>query len=402
MKRSQAEVVKRAHRRTAVIGAGRLQVEEGQAGRRSRRFAAGYLYAFVAALPIVALLAGCEARDDERQQNRGIPVRTEVVKRSDFTPRLTMTGTVRAAESLPLVVVHGGRIRYAPRFRSGLLTGALVTAGEPLAEITNTQSESLLRQARLQMEAAESDYERADRSFKAGILSPAEHSSADTRRKLATEAWRSARTEADKLRVTAPRAGHLVVTRVVASGAQVDDGSILAEIASSRTPVVESAVADTDRALLQTGMTVAFTARGGQSWQGTGRVSEVASTLDANGTGRVVCAIDRGAEEAPVPGSGVELEISLGRHPDTITVPDEAIVSGADGAAVFVLAGAANWQNEHRVRRVSIQVGGRGGGRVEVRSGLRDGDRVVVAGADGLSDSTTVFEAGGKAAVVSR
>jgi len=121
-----------------------------------------------------------------------VPVKTEVVKRSDFIPRLTMIGTVRAAESLPLIVAHGGRIRYAPRFRRGLETGATVTAGEPIAEITNTQSESQVRQARLQMEAAQSDYERADRSFKAGILSPAEFSGVDTRLKLATESWRSA------------------------------------------------------------------------------------------------------------------------------------------------------------------------------------------------------------------
>jgi len=45
----------------------------------------------------------------------------------------------------------------------------LVPAGDLIAEITNTQSESLVRQARLQMEAAQSDFERADRSFHAGI-----------------------------------------------------------------------------------------------------------------------------------------------------------------------------------------------------------------------------------------
>jgi membrane fusion protein (multidrug efflux system) len=354
-------------------------------------------------LLLMAILAsGCDVSDDERQPSRGIPVRTEVAKRSDFIPRLTMIGIVRAAESLPLVVTHGGRIQYAPRFRGGLQTGATVRTGELIAEITNTQSQSQVRQARLSMEAAQSDFERADRSFKAGILSSAEHSSYDTRLKLATEAWSLASTEAGKLRVVAPRAGRLVVAQVVAPGALIEDSRVLAEIASGETPVVETAAANNDRDLLETGLAVAFTARGGRSWHGTGRVAEVASTLDANGTARVVSSIDRGQEPAPVPGSGVELEVSLQRRPDALTVPEEAIVAGADGAAVFIMAGAAEGQNVYRVRRVAIETGGRAGGRIEVRSGLRDGDRVIVAGADALTDNALAFEAGSKASGRSR
>ena len=340
-----------------------------------------------ALLPLLcALLFACgEAPEFE---NTAIPVRTEVVKRTEFAPTMTLLGVVRAAQSIPVTSTQRGTIRFAPRFAGGLETGAEVKRGELLAEVRNDQMLSARAQAKLEMEAADADFQRAKLSHEQGVMSSAEYSAYRYRAQLRREAYNSSAREVGTLRIVAPAAGRLVVTKPRASGTVIDSGTALAEIASGGAPFVESSVAASARDALRPGLVVRFSS---PSWNGTGRLTEVASVIDATGTARVVAALDAHAT-LPPPGSGVELRVELDRKPETLTLPEEAIVAGTDGPSVFVAATAEGYRGRFRVRRVSVEPGGRAEGRVEVRSGLRDGDRVVVTGADALADDTVVVE----------
>ena len=59
---------------------------------------------------------------------------------------------------------------------------------------------------------------------------------------------------------------------------------------------------------------------------------------------------------------------------------------------VFVLAVNDGMQRGYRVKRADVETGGRANGRVEVKGGVQDGDRVVVSGADALTDDAFVVE----------
>ena len=77
-----------------------------------------------------------------------------------------------------------------------------------------------------------------------------------------------------------------------------------------------------------------------------------------------------------------------------LTLPEEAIVAGPDGPSVFVSALAQGVFRQFRVRRVPVKLGGRAGRRVEIADGIRDGDAVVVSGADALTDDAVVAMSG--------
>jgi multidrug resistance efflux pump len=140
------------------------------------------------------LAVACE-RERERVDD-AVHVRTEIVKRSDFTPSLTLLGVVRSGDTVPIVALTAGTIRYPPRFAAGLQTGAAVHAGELLATIENEKLASAQTQERLRMEAADGDLARAQRSFDQGVLSIAEYSSFKLRAQLAREAFDAAKREA--------------------------------------------------------------------------------------------------------------------------------------------------------------------------------------------------------------
>ena len=76
--------------------------------------------------------------------------------------------------------------------------------------------------------------------------------------------------------------------------------------------------------------------------------------------------------------------------PEALTVPEDAIVAGGEGAAVYVVGEGTGRPNVFRAKRTAVTTGGRANGRIEIRSGLRDGDRVVISGADSLSDNALI------------
>ena len=345
---------------------------------------------------VVSLLAFAACEREREGMPPAMAVRTELAKRVSFTPTLTLLGVVRAAQSIPLAAQQRGTIRYPRRFASGLQTGARVSRGELIAEVENPDLRAAQTEARLEMDAAAADFDRAQRSYKVGVISEAEHEERRVRATLAKERYNAAGARLSTLRVIAPSSGTLVVTKVYPAGSVVDASANLAEIATAGAPLVESAVAASERALVRPGLSVSFAARGTPAWNGGGRISEVAAVVGESGTSRVVVTITQ-TGSTPPPGTGVEVTVQMEPRGSVLTVPEDAIVAGTEGPALFVAATSEGSFNRFRVKRVPVATGGRANGRVEITSGLHDGDRVVVSGVDALTDDAIAAEVSNKA-----
>ncbi len=84
------------------------------------------------------------------------------------------------------------------------------------------------------------------------------------------------------------------------------------------------------------------------------------------------------------PGMSADVEIVAGRAQDALTVPSPAVVERAEGKFVYVMEGA-------RVRLREIETGVSDWTNTEVKSGLGEGDEVVVnPDAPGLGDGARV------------
>jgi multidrug efflux system membrane fusion protein len=338
---------------------------------------------------LLLLLVACDREDYVPPP--AVPVRTEVIKRSALTPTLTLLGVIRAAQSIPIAAQQGGTIRYPQRFANGLQTGAQIRRGDVIASIENDDVRAAQTEARLQLDAASAELERAERSYQQGVIASAELSERRVRAGLARERFKSASKRMSTLRLLAPATGTLVVSKVYPPGMLVDASSILGEIATAGAPMVESSVAASERASLRPGLPVALIARGSPAWSGKGRIVEVAATVAESGTSRVVAAIDAD-ERTPPPGTGVEVTVQMDPKTSVLSVPEEAIVAGTEGAAVYLAGGSEGAATLFRVKRVAVETGGRAEGRVEITSGLRDGDRVIVGGVEALTDDAVATE----------
>jgi membrane fusion protein (multidrug efflux system) len=79
------------------------------------------------------------------------------------------------------------------------------------------------------------------------------------------------------------------------------------------------------------------------------------------------------------PGLFATVEARLGERENVLAVPDSAVVYGTDGTFVWRIG------SDQKAATAAVELGIRHDGQVEVRSGLRAGDVVVVAGTNKLA-----------------
>lgn len=340
-------------------------------------------------LALLTALAGCGEVAEETPEPARVPVRSEVVAPAPFRPRVRLYGKVEPAARLSLLAPATGRVRYEPRFSGGLRTGERVREGEELFRVENERLRLQHAEAELALRGAETELDRARRGVEGGFLPTAELKRREIDADLAQERLTSAKNELERLRVRAPGDGVLWVERSIAAGSEVEAGALLAEVAGDGTPRLEAWATTADLERLERGLEVECLSPGSDKVVGRGRLSEVARRVDAGGTVRLVVTVgeDLGL---PPPGEGLELFVLLQERPAALTLPEEALLVDGGVAAVFVLEASGS---DYKARLRPVRPGSRAGGRFEILDGVRDGERVAVAGTELLADGQLAVEA---------
>jgi RND family efflux transporter MFP subunit len=118
------------------------------------------------------------------------------------------------------------------------------------------------------------------------------------------------------------------------------------------------------------------------------------TTVDASVIARPA-AVEPGSVTAPVrlrpasaaaltPGLSVQVEIFGREHPGVVLVPPAAVVREAETAVVMTVG------PDSKAHRNDVEVGVTSHDAVEIRKGIKAGDRVIVRGQNGLPDGATV------------
>jgi Cu(I)/Ag(I) efflux system membrane fusion protein len=188
------------------------------------------------------------------------------------------------------------------------------------------------------------------------------------------------------LTLSAPFDG-VVLEKMVVAGQGVMPGMKLYRLADLRTVWLEGEVFEQDLSLIRVGAQarVELTAYPGRAFAG--RVSFVWPTVDDQSrTGRVRVELSnpRGLIR---PGMYATLHFAAALGANLVHVPAEAVVMTGDHDLVFVVG------SDGRLAPREVTIGARSGDRVEIRSGLTPGERVV-ASANFLVDAESRLSSG--------
>jgi Cu(I)/Ag(I) efflux system membrane fusion protein len=303
------------------------------------------------------------------EKQKAIGLRTSVVESATLGERLRVPGVVSAPET----GISQVRVR-APGFVEQVAvrqTGVRVSAGQPLAFIYSPEiyraQEEYLAAIGWQVPGAAPDPGLPDLTQAArrglellGLSQKDIEEITQTKKPIRAIA------------VRAPASGY--ITRFGAIlGSRADPETVLYEIADLSKVWVLASVHERDLKLMSTGMGARFSATGGKEPPIEGTIDLIEPLLDeATRTTRVRIVIAN-KETTLRPGQFGQVEFELPAAPG-LFVPRDAIIRTGESEYVYVAEASG-----HFVPRL-VEMGITRGDKVEVRKGLREGERVVTRG----------------------
>jgi multidrug efflux system membrane fusion protein len=359
---------------------------------------------------IVLLLAGIvwwTKRENAPQQGEG-PGRTaapmsivpETVSKGDIGIGLNALGTVT---SLATVTIRSQISGYL--MKNDFKEGDEVKKGDLLAEIDSRPYEATLAQAKgaLARDEALLKGAQVDLARYQGLAAQnaVPHQTLDTQVALVAQdqglveldraAVKSAEVNLQYCRILSPIDGR-VGLRQVDQGNYVTPGDTNGIVVITQIrpiSVLFTVPEDNLQAIakrLQAGAVLPATAfdRGGANKIADGTLQTFDSQIDPT-TGTIkLRALFPNESEALYPNQFVNIRLLLDTHKDVTTMSTAGIQRGVPGTFVYLI----NADSAVSVR--PVQLGATDGDRVEVRSGLAPGDRIVIDGADKLRDGAKV------------
>ena len=345
----------------------------------------------LAALLGCVALTGCAGKagdapdkKDKPQAEEAIPVEVVPVARRPVAASYAGTAPLEArAESQVVAKTSGVALQVLVE------VGQQVRAGQVLVRLDSARAELQAAQSEAQLRKLEANYNRSRQLASQQLLSANDLDQLKFDLENARAVNRMARLELSYANVLAPISG-VIAERSIKPGNFVQINTPIFRIVDTSRVEATLNVPERELATLKSGLPVQLgvDALPGQVFQG--RVDRVAPVVDSgSGTFRGVCAFDGGGLLQP--GMFGLMKIDYDQRADALTVPRNALLEDDDDPAVFVVRG-------DKAARVPVKLGYYDGPWVEVRDGLKPGDRVVTAGKVALREGSKVQVIGDAAA----
>ncbi|MDD2734768.1 MAG: efflux RND transporter periplasmic adaptor subunit [Desulfuromonadaceae bacterium] len=363
---------------------------------------------FVTMVLTAALAAGCSKKHEAgKSENAPVVVvkgvSLETVKTVAVPELLDVVGSVRARTSAVVSTRIPGsvsvlRVREGDRVKKGQLlvqldaqenqaTAAVATAGvdearrgvdeamsrKKLADITFDRYQNLFKEQAISRQ--EFDVRQTEKDMAAQGVARAE-----SRLTQAQAGAKASATMSDYTRIIAPISG-IIASKQADLGASVFPGQPLMTIEDDGTYQLELALPENIATKVKPGSPLQVTLDSiGSSF--TAKIAEIVPTADPGSRTFVAkIALNQKGLKSGMFGRGA---ISLGSTVNGISLPKNAVVEHGALTSVW----AVDKDNIARMR--IVKVGRTVGERVEILSGLSDGDRVVVTGTEKVTEGARV------------
>lgn len=314
-----------------------------------------------------ALLAACGGGDSVQKKGREAPLVTlAAVQSARFVDRIDAVGTARANEQVTLTAPVTQRIE-----RLNFDDGAYVGRGQVIAVLTQGQQVAQLAQAAAVQREARQQLQRLEALKARGF---ATRSAVDAQVALEGQARAQAAearaTIADRV-VRAPFGGW-VSLRNISAGAVVSAGAEIATVSDISRIKLDFAVPETLLSRVQPGQAIVAIAAAYPDQPFRGTIATVDPVLNPQTRAATVRAVLANGDRKLKP--GMLLTVAIEAEARTApAVPELAIVGEGEQSYVFMVENG-------KAKRVKVVTGLRQNGLVEIRQGLRAGQRVVTEG----------------------
>jgi len=366
------------------------------------------------------ILSGCgggggvQAKEADKASNNAVPVEVATVGLAPVNASYNGTAT--------LIADHEAQVSAKT---SGVLVkllveeGMTVKEGQLLAELDDSSAAASLAQAEAQMHKADATFAYAEQSIQKQLISKREYDQANFDMQTQKAAVQTARLQLAYTRITAP-VGGVVAEREVKVGNLIQTNQNLFRIVGMDPLQAVLNVPERQLGILKAGQSVQLEADalGGKKF--TGNILRIAPVVDpGSGTFRVTCEFHDKTGTLK-PGMFGRIDIVYDHRDEALTIPRSALIEEDGETAVFVVdnapvkAAASDAEKDKAktspkdakekdpaksvvatlpgfvAHRKLVKIGYSDGDKVEIRSGLDIGTRVITVGRNAVRDGTAV------------
>jgi membrane fusion protein (multidrug efflux system) len=311
---------------------------------------------------------------------RATPVSQTVVGTRSFTDRIEVLGVAKGLQSVT-ITSNTAEMITAVHFRDG----QMVSRGQVLVELKADSENADISEAKARLAQAERDYARwktlADKGIAPRATAEQYLASVDTAKAVVASA------QAQKLDrvIRAPFSGRVGISDV-APGTLISPGTAIVSLDDASTIRVDFSVPDRYLPTLREGLPILARpdALPGETFNG--QIAQIDTRIDATTRALKARAEFPNTGGRLKPGMLVKVGIDQGQHVSP-AVPEAAIQFEGTQASVFVIAKGPKGQV---ARRTNVETGLSADGFIEIRSGLKPGDKIVADGLNRVQDGAPV------------
>ena len=308
---------------------------------------------------------------------RATRVETATVTPSPADLTLRLPGEVEGSRDALLAAALGGYVEAVQ-----VEEGEEVRRNQVLARVDAASHGARLAQARVELDAAQRELDRAERL--GGAIGEQQRDAAQARVDAAQAAVRTAQVQAGRATIRAPFAGTIAAVDIE-RGEVAPPGAPAIRLVQLDPVHVNLAVPDRDVVALRPGMEArVWTNARGEPFEG--RVLRISPAADLQTRAFSVDVEVQNPEGELLPGMIAQVEIHAGAAEPRIVLPQYVLVTRVSENGVFVHRdGVAHWRPVEVERVVRDQI--------IVASGVSAGDEVVVTGHRELAEGDTLLVA---------
>lgn len=334
---------------------------------------------WIVSLLSIAIFGTQSVESQPSSEREAIPVKVVTVEERAIRPQIAVSGIVRPKEQVKLSFRLGGEVVELP-----FDEGDRVNRGDVLARLDRTEIQARARQARVGLDKAQRDLERARKLYEEETATLQQFQDATSAFEKAEADLVIAEHNLTHLEIQAPFSGRIAF-RFVQERELIPPGTPALVLVDIQEVKVEVGVSDSDIGKIRREDRADIRVDAYPSETFVGRVARKAIAADpTSGTFKVEIAVEN-RDERLLPGMIAQATMHIQPHTGMF-VPMEALSRGSGGkGALFVTDPTMD-----RVHRREVTIGAVVGDQVEVFGGIEPGDKVVAGGSTYLKDGDSV------------
>ncbi|OPY69046.1 MAG: Multidrug resistance protein MdtE precursor [Syntrophorhabdus sp. PtaU1.Bin002] len=330
---------------------------------------------------------GCKKKEAKNATEKVFNVQIRDVLRKPLRPFIESIGTLNPYEEVNVSAEVEGILKTVK-----VDEGTVVSKGMLLAAIDDMdyalevkRAEAALRQAQATLENTKLEFQRKDALYKEELVTKQQYDDVTTRLALAeAEVERAkaalslARVKLSKTRIHSPIAC-VVKEKKVSAGDFVKNGTSLFVIIQPNPLKLRFTVPEKDVAKLKVKQDVLLKVDGLPGSEFKGKVNIIFPHVEERTRTLMVEALVPNDSGILKPGLFAKVILYTGDERDTIVVPITALLYEAETVRVFTAEG-------DRAKERIVKLGSKYGELMEITEGLKEGEKVVTAGQQNLSE----------------